>query len=117
MKINYNEYDNINENKNQKLSMNKESWNIIGKKAKIFTDLLFQNCIKLNIINNKKDVNDNDNDSDSDNNKYLYLINLCKPVNQCCFLTKEIQKKEFSYLPLPLLAFFIPFFQVIKLEL
>ena len=86
LKINFNEY----ENKKQKLSMSKESWNFIGKKAKIFTDLLLQNCIKLNIINNKNDSNDDD--------KYLYLINHCKPVNQCCFLTKEIQKKEFSYL-------------------
>lgn len=90
LNINYNEYGNINDNRNQKLSIKKESWNIIGKKAKIFTHLLHQNCINLNIINNKKDDNDNDN--------YLYLINLCKPVNQCCFLTKELKKKELAYI-------------------
>jgi len=89
--INYNEYDNINENKKKELSIKKESWNIIGKKAKIFTDLLYQNCIKLNIINDKNYINDN-------NGKYLYLINHCKPVNQCCFLTKELKKKKLTYL-------------------
>ena len=83
-KINNNETDNINGNKKQKLSIKNEYWNIKGTKAKIFTHLLHQNCINLNIIN------DNDND--------LYLINHCKPVSQCCFISKEKQKKELSYL-------------------
>lgn len=86
--IDFDVYDKISENKNQELSIKRESWNIISKKTKIFNDLLYQKCINMNIKNNK-------NENDDYN---LYLINYCKPVNQCCFITKDIITKELNIL-------------------